>query len=555
MLLNLHIKNLILIEEEEISFSPGLNILSGETGAGKSIILGALSLALGGRAKSDVIRDDKHDALVEATFSASPEVSALLESYDIETGDEVVLTRKISGEKSVARINGETVPAGRLREVGALLIDIYGQHEHQSLLKKSRHLELLDAFMGEKAEGLMAKLKDAYKKYSDAKKELLEADVDESERLRELSFLEHEVAEITGAELKSGEDEAVEEEYRRLSSAEKISQALSDAYGEISGGAADGISRALRDVSEVSQLDGGLSDIVSALSDAESIISDASRSLSAYISDMERDAGRFAEVESRLNTLNLLKSKYGRTIDDVIKSGEEKSARMEKLLDHDEYIKKLKDELAALESDVDRLSAELSKMRQEAAATLCEAVSESLNELQFLDARFTMEFTRRADYSANGYDEAEFMISANPGEPVRPLSAIASGGELSRVMLAIKTILAKKDTIDTLIFDEIDAGISGRTAQAVSEKIYLVARERQVICITHLPQIAAMADHHYLIEKSAVDGGTISSIQSLYGDETVAELSRMLGGAEITEVTMENARQLKSQAAELKNSL
>ena len=554
MLQQLHIKNLILIEEEEISFSPGLNILSGETGAGKSIILGALSLALGGRASRDLVRDDSHDALVEATFSASPEVSSLLASYDIETSDEVVLTRKISGDKSVARINGETVPAGRLKEVGALLIDIYGQHEHQSLLHRSKHLDLLDAYMGERAEELFKKLSDAYRVYADAKRELSEADVDESERLRELSFLEHEVAEITEARLSVGEDEAIEEEYKKLSAAEKISGALSSAYNELSGHGADSVSRALREINEVEKYDDALSDIASALSDAESILSDAARSLSSYISDMERDAGRFAEVESRLDTINLLKSKYGRTIEEILAACEEKTARIEKLKDHDAYIMKLKNDLAGYEAEVKRLSTELSAMRQAAAKDLCAAVSESLDQLQFLDARFEMEFSKREEYSAKGFDEAEFVMSANPGEPLRPLSAIASGGELSRVMLAIKTILAKKDTIDTLIFDEIDAGISGRTAQAVSEKIYLVAKERQVICITHLPQIAAMADHHFLIEKSAVGGGTISSIHALYGEEITAELARMTGGAEITEITLESARELVKQAEGYKNA-
>ena len=555
MLQNLHIKNLILIEEEEITFSEGLNILSGETGAGKSIILGALTLALGGRASRDVIRDESHDALVEATFSASDEVKNLLLSYDIECGDEVVLTRKISGEKSIARINGETVPAGRLKEVGGLLIDIYGQHEHQSLLQKSKHLSLLDAYIGDREKPLLAELSVAYGEYSRIKKELSQADVDESERLRELSFLEHEVAEITEAKLSPGEDEEIEEEYRRLSSAEKISGALSGAYREIETGAADGVSRALREINEVSDIDPAIADIASALSDAESIIADASRTLSAYISDMERDAGRFAEVETRLNQLNLLKSKYGRTIAEVMAAGEEKSSRIEKLKDHDIYIERLRGELLASEERVEKLSAELSKMRQEAATDLCAAVRESLMELQFLEADFRMEFTRRESYSATGYDEAQFLMSANPGEPVRPLSAIASGGELSRVMLAIKTILARKDTIDTLIFDEIDAGISGRTAQAVSEKIYVVAREHQVICITHLPQIAAMADHHYLIEKEAVGGGTISSIHSLYGDEVTTELSRMIGGAEITDVTRSGAAELLSQAASYKEKI
>ncbi len=557
MLVNLHVKNLALIQEEEIHFGKGLNILSGETGAGKSIILGALSFALGQKVSKDALRNPNEEALVEAVFLVGEEEKAVLNAMDISVyDDEVILSRKISGERSSAKINGETFPAQRLKEVGELLLDIYGQHENQSLLHKKKHLELLDEFGKDSLSPIKEELAQAYQTYVSKKKEFEEADRDESERARELSFLEHETEEIQNAKLRIGEDEELEETYKKMLNGQKIHDALNEAYGETGLGsgnsASDKIGRALRALRSVEDYDDGLSDMILVLTDVDGILSDFNREVSDYVDSLDFSKEHFAEVEGRLNEINGLKSKYGRTIEEVLNACEEKQAQIEKLKDYDAYLTKLEEELKKATKRVEELSSGLSVLRQSQAVTLCALVKDALLDLNFLDVKFDMAFTKAKEYSANGYDEGEFMISTNPGEPLRPLKEIASGGELSRVMLAIKTILAESDSIDTLIFDEIDAGISGRTAQAVSEKIYLVSKAHQVILITHLPQIAAMADHHFLIEKDVVvtDGtkATVSTIEELYGEQVTKELARMVGGAEITNATLENARELKELA-------
>ena len=563
MLVNLHVKNLALIQEEEIHFGKGLNILSGETGAGKSIILGALSLALGQKVSKDALRNPNEEALVEAVFLVGEEEKAVLNAMDISVyDDEVILSRKISGERSSAKINGETFPAQRLKEVGELLLDIYGQHENQSLLHKKKHLELLDEFGKDSLSPIKEELAQAYHTYVSKKKEFEEADRDESERARELSFLEHETEEIQNAKLRIGEDEELEETYKKMLNGQKIHDALNEAYGETGLGsgnsASDKIGRALRALRSVEDYDDGLSDMISVLTDVDGILSDFNREVSDYVDSLDFSKEHFAEVEGRLNEINGLKSKYGRTIEEILNACEEKQAQIEKLKDYDAYLAKLEEELKKATKRVEELSSGLSVLRQSQAVNLCALVKDALLDLNFLDVKFDMAFTKAKEYSANGYDEGEFMISTNPGEPLRPLKEIASGGELSRVMLAIKTILAESDSIDTLIFDEIDAGISGRTAQAVSEKIYLVSKAHQVILITHLPQIAAMADHHFLIEKDVVvtDGtkATVSTIEELYGEQVTKELARMVGGAEITNATLENARELKELADKKKEA-
>ncbi|MCR4673849.1 MAG: DNA repair protein RecN [Lachnospiraceae bacterium] len=563
MLVSLHVKNLALIKEEEINFGKGLNILSGETGAGKSIILGALSLALGGKVSKDALRNPDEEALAEAVFSVGEKEKEILSSMDISVyDDEVILSRKITGERSSAKINGETFPASRLKEVGALLLDIYGQHENQSLLNKKKHLELLDEYAHGNLSAIKEELATAYKVYIEKKKEFEEADRDESERARELSFLEHETEEIESAKLRMGEDEEIEEEYKKLVNGQKISEALNEVYGETASSdgnsASDKIGRAMRSLNSVLSYDDSLLDLVSILTDVDGILADFNRGVSEYLSSLNFAGEHFMEVEARLNEINDLKNKYGRTIEDILHSYDEKVEKIEKLRDYDAYLSNLEEELKKAQKRVEELSSGLSVLRQSHAVTLCSLVKDALLDLNFLDVAFDMAFSKAEDYSANGYDICEFMISTNPGEPLRPLKDIASGGELSRVMLAIKTILAESDSIDTLIFDEIDAGISGRTAQAVSEKIYLVSKAHQVILITHLPQIAAMADHHFLIEKDVVredsTKATISTIQELYADQVTKELARMVGGAEITSATMENARELKEQADEKKAS-
>ncbi len=557
MLENLHVKNLALIEEENITFLDGLHILSGETGAGKSIILGALNLALGAKADKEMLRDSSSEGLVEAIFRVTKEEQKKeLEALDIVPyDDQVILTRKITENRSVAKINGEAVPALRMKEVGAVFLDIYGQHEHQSLLQKRKHLELLDQYAKKEAQPIKEQLKLAYQTYVEKQKEWENANTDETQRARELSFLEHEVNEILGANLKPNEDEELEALYRKLSNNKKIMESLSAAYEETgSRGASDGIGRAIRELRMVAEYDESIQEMVSVLDDVDALLNDFNRDLSQYMADAEFDAGSFAEIEDRLNEINRLKDKYGATVEDVLSSCQEKQKRMEQLQGYESYLEQLKRDLDVAKKEVENLSSQLSDVRKKYALQLSEQVRDNLMDLNFLDVSFDMSFSPLGRFTPDGFDDAEFMICLNPGEPMRPLKDVASGGEMSRVMLAIKTVLAENDAIDTLVFDEIDAGISGRTAQAVSEKLSLVAKNHQVICITHLPQIAAMADQHYLIEKEVVNGSTVSSIQALSYHDSVKELARMLGGSSITQAVIDNAKEMKELAMSQKNN-
>ncbi|MBQ9632354.1 MAG: DNA repair protein RecN [Lachnospiraceae bacterium] len=553
MLIALQVKNLALIEEEEIEFAEGLNILTGETGAGKSIILGALSMALGAKVEKSMLRDESKDAYVEAVFSVEGEdLVGRLAALDVEVFDaEVMLSRRISASRSTAKINGEGVPAKKLRDVGALLLDIYGQQEHVSLLKKGVHLSLLDEYAANLHPGLAeqkAALSGAYRAYRKIEEEYQGSLSDDKEREKELVFLTHEVEEIEAARLAVGEDAALEEDYERLSHSQKIMEACglaARAVGEE--GAADAVGRALREISAVSGYDSALEGIESALSDVDVLLSDVGRELSSYIDNAQYDGERLMQVEERLNTINRLKDMYGATIEEVLAACEERSRRIEKLEDYEHYLQELERRRAEATEQVMSLSEAVSEIRRESARRLCSEVKAELADLNFLDVEFDMSF-EQGDIGANGFDEAELVIAMNPGSPLRPLKDIASGGELSRIMLAIKTVLARGDAIDTLIFDEIDTGISGRTAQAVAEKLRKVGNAHQVICITHLPQIAAQADRHFRIEKHLESDATISSIHPLDEEGSVEELARMLGGARITEAVRNNAREMREAA-------
>lgn len=559
MLRNLHVKNLALIEEAEVDFTPGLNILTGETGAGKSIIIGSINLALGEKVPKEMLRENENPALVELIFEVREErVREQLKAMGIvPEEDEVILSRKIAGGRSVARINGESVPVSKIKEVSALLIDIHGQHEHQSLLRKKRHLEILDEYAKDALSDLKISLKELYGRYQKLRQERNEASLDEDARMRELSLLEYEVNEIEKTALRPKEDVQLEADYKRMSHGRKIMEALS-AVQELTAsnreGASERIGRALRELNGVSEYDEKLEPLEGELLEIDSLLSDFHRDLADYTADAEFDEETFAETERRLDEVNHLKAKYGSTIDKILDECEKKKKQIEKLRDYDAYRRALEEKLALTEGELSKLCARVSKIRKEYAERLTRSVESSLVDLNFLDVRFTMAFGELADYTANGKDDAEFLISTNPGEALKPLGKVASGGELSRIMLALKTVLAENDLIETLIFDEIDAGISGRTAQAVSEKMNVIGRTHQVICITHLPQIAAMADSHYLITKAVVDQNTVSSVSRLSAEESISELARMLGGVKITDTVMESAKEMKALAQHAKNS-
>ena len=552
MLENLHVKNLALIEEEDITFLDGLHILSGETGAGKSIILGVLGLALGGKVSKDMLRDPGKEALVEAVFRITRDSQRKqLAELDIEPyDDEVILSRKITESRSVAKINGEMVPAIKMKEVGDIFLDIHGQNDHQSLLHKKKHLEMLDEYAKNEVGPLKERMQTAYKTYAAKQQEWKEANQLDGDREREISFLEYEIKEITEANLEIGEDARFENQYRRLSNSKRIMEALSEAYQQTSGsdGASEQVGRAVQRLHQILSYDEALEPMFESLNDIDSLLSDFNRDLSQYMAEAEFDEEMFAQIDGRLNEINRLKDKYGATIEDILATKQEKEDRLEKLMHHEAYLAKLTQALNDAKKEAEDAAFALSGMRKRYAKELSGKVEEALMDLNFLDVHFSMEFLQTDHIGADGYDDAQFMIRTNPGEPIRPLKDIASGGEMSRIMLAIKTVLAEHDDIDTLIFDEIDAGISGRTAQAVSEKLHLVAKEHQVICITHLPQIAAMADHHYLIQKDVVGNETISSIEALSYHDSIKELARMLGGTTITQTVLDNAKEMKDLA-------
>ncbi len=553
MLQNLHVKNLALIEESEVEFLDGLNILSGETGAGKSIIIGSINLALGEKVQKEMLRENAEYALVELVFRVENESQKQkLRELGVEAEDDlVIISRKITNGRSVAKINSETVPTSKVREVAALLIDIHGQHEHQSLLSKKKHLEILDSYAKNELQKPKEKLAQTYQKFKKVESELNESVVDEEERLREVSFLEYEIKEIEDANLTVGEDEQLEEEYKRFLNGKKIMDALSGAYGYTGGNldsASDLIGRALKELQSASSYDERIAGFEEQLGEIDNLLNDFNREIADYKEDTQFDDETFHAMERRLDELNHLKAKYGKDIATILESLEEKQQKRMKLKDYDAYLAKLRQAYEEDKQELEKISEKVSDIRKKNAKTLVAQIKQALNDLNFLDVAFEMKFDRTPSFTANGIDDAEFLISTNPGEPVKPLGKVASGGELSRIMLAIKTVLAESDEIETLIFDEIDSGISGRTAQMVSEKMNVIAKRHQIICITHLPQIAAMADSHYLIEKEVKNQTTVSNIRWLSEVESVEELARMLGGVEITDTVRDSAREMKELA-------
>lgn len=555
MLTSLHVKNLALMEETEVEFGRGLNILTGETGAGKSLLIGSVNLALGGKFEKEMLRKGKDSALVELVFASGDDrVRKKLIQLELEPEEDgtVIISRKMQVGKSVYKVNGETVTAKQVRELSELLIDIHGQHEHQSLLNKKKHMEILDAYCGEEFLKAAEIVEAAYKECRELGKTLEEEAMDEETLDREKALAEFELKEIEEAKLVPGEDEELEKRYRLMVNGKRIIESLTESYqftgSDFEDGAGASLSRALRALRSVSMLDERLGDMEAQLSEIDNLLADYNRDLAEYMADSEFDSEDFQEVEERLNQVNHLKEKYGRTIEDVIEYGKERARRLEKIRDYDAYMQQMEEKLKAARKKLTAECAVLSEIRKRNAAVLTGKLKEALVHLNFLTVEFKIAVGRASGITSKGYDDVEFLISTNPGEALKPLGQVASGGELSRVMLAIKTVLAGRDDIDTLIFDEIDTGISGRTAWRVSEQLDTVAHAHQVLCITHLPQIAAMADRHFVIEKSSSTDSTITDIRILEEEESLGELARLLGSDALTEAALSNAREMRVQA-------
>ena len=557
MLQSLHVKNIALIDDVEIDFTDGLNILTGETGAGKSIIIDSVNFALGARMPKDIVRSDCDYALCELVFSIDDEKTrSELEKLDVMlTDNQVILQRRIVNGKAGCKVNGESVPASRIRDIAEYLIDIHGQHEHQSLLYKKNHKILLDSFCKDGFDVELCKLAELYDEYKGAKEEYEKASESRDSVARDLDYSKFVAEEIEAAALREGEDEELENDFSRMNNSRKIAEIFSKVMQALSSdqeGAASMVGYALSSMHQIADIDESARPVYEQLAEAEDVLSDSIRALSLYEESLEYSPEDYERIKERLDVINNLKMKYGQTIDKINDRLSEESKKIEKLSDYESYLENLEFKTNELYDKLLQVCAKVSDIRQKEAAILQKEITGALNNLNFLDARFEIIITSGEEkLSRDGFDDVEFMISTNPGEDIKPLTNVASGGELSRIMLALKSVLARRDNIGTLIFDEIDTGISGKTAQLVADRMSDIAADHQVIAVTHLPQIASHATTHFLIEKRADGNHTATSVKPLEYNESVEELARMLAGSSITEAVMENAAELKKNAGRL----
>ena len=556
MLLNLHVKNLAIIDEIEVEFSEGLNVLTGETGAGKSIIIGSINIALGGKVSKDIIRTGTEFALVELTFLAedSEQINSLEKLGITLEEDVVVISRKITKCRTINRVNGETVSVSMLKSIADILIDIHGQNEQQSLLYKNKHMEIVDRYAAEKMCGRDMEFSEMYRQYKDMLVKYSEKEMSEEERLREVSFIRYELEQIEQAHLVKGEEEKLQERYRYLSNANEIKSGINEVYSLVEDSYGDSqsvsqmLGRSSHILAKISGYDERLKELARQIADIDELIMDFNRDLQEYASDMDENGEEFAEVETRLDLVRTIKSKYGATTELVENYAKDLENKLEKYEAYEEYRANLEKKIEIYKIKLEKLGESISKIRKKCSAELEKRITDALIDLNFLQVKFEIAVRELDEFNSKGKDEVEFMISTNPGEDLKPIGQAASGGELSRIMLAIKAVLAEHDSIGTLIFDEIDVDISGRTAQKVAEKMAFIGHSHQVICISHLAQIAAMADHNYLIEKNNSLNKTSTVIRQLEGDEIVEEIARILGGAKITDAVLESAREMKQLA-------
>lgn len=559
MLLNVHIKNIALIDDANVNFTDNLNILTGETGAGKSIIMGALKIGMGDKLPKDIVREAGKEGFCQLLFLVDDEaVLEQIRQLGVEPTEdgEILITRRIVNSRTINTINDMAVTAARLREVSALLIDMHTQHQQQTLLKKNEHMKLLDKFGRVAIEPLKREVAQRHAEYTELVDQMDKLSMDEAERSRRAEFLKYQIAEIESANVKAGEDEDIEHQYNKMVNSRDIVAAASEVYSvtgyENQSSAGNEIGRVLVNLKGIKELDDEIDGLYSQLENIDALLNDFNVELSNYMQSMNFDDSEFHEVESRLDVINDIKGKYGSTVDEVNRYLEESKAEYEKLSEYDEYIAELSGKINKAKKLMIDAADKLSAERKKQAKLMCKEIKTALSDLSFMQVDFDMVFDRLSECTANGIDDCYFVISTNVGEKLRPLYDVASGGELSRIMLAVKSCMAAEDNIGTLVFDEIDVGISGRAAQAVAEKMALISRKHQVISITHLPQIAAMADSHYLIEKSADEGKTVTKIVRLSEAESITEIARLLGGASITDAVMSNALEMKQMAEKTK---
>lgn len=548
MLDRLLVKDLALIEKSVVEFSGGLNVLTGETGAGKSILLGSIQLALGQKANKDLIRHGKEQAIVELDFSLTEEevrrIQALEEDLELEE-ERLLIRRKISEKKSDIRVNDLGLTLAKLREITGGLLDLHGQHEHQSLLREGSHLEIIDGFRKKQGGKLLEEVANAYHLLQEKKRALQKFSLQESERTRELDFLDFEIQELEDAHLSEGEEAELTKEYSLYENMDRLKSLLLSAKESLE---EMDFHRPIQAVEEAKDFDESLKGLSDSLYDLEAVGEDCLRSLDHYLDHAEVDEEKLFTLGERLEQIRRVMMKHGGTEAKALAALAKKEERRTFLLDYEKDEEKAKKAIVEQEKLLREKALLLSKERQEDAKVLAMQIQGEMQEMGFLDTKFEFHFQEKKEPTEKGLDEVEAYVSLNPGEPLRPLREVGSGGELSRIMLSIKTVLADTEGVSTLIFDEIDSGISGRTAEKVGEKLQKIAKNHQVILITHLPQIAAKADHHFLIEKTVEEGATHTRIHPLKEKESIEELARLLGGDEISEASLENARELKAKS-------
>lgn len=556
------IKNFAIIESLSLTFQEGMTVLTGETGAGKSIIIDALGLLVGGRGSTDFIRHGEERLELQGLFALAEDNlacrNALLENGIDASDDMVVLERSLfrSGKNS-CRINGKLVTTVLLRQIGSKLIDIHSQHEHQELMNEEFHLSLLDRFSADKIKPALTKYQTNFKEYQTILREWQNWTKNERELAQRLDMLRFQQQEIENANLQAGEEDRLLEQKNVLANFEKLNENLQGAYTAIQGepGGLEFIGEAMRQMEAAASIHTDYKAVSEAISSSYYMLEDSMSQIRQSLDQLEFQPEELNQIESRLNDLNQLKRKYGKTIEDIIQYEKEISTEMEKLTDSESHVGHLETKMATLKTELTKQASTLTDIRKKAAATLEKQIKQELNQLYMEKAIFSVHFeSDKTELTESGQDSVVFYMSTNPGEPLKPLAKIASGGELSRMMLALKTIFSRHQGITSIIFDEVDTGVSGRVGQAIAEKIYAVSVDSQVLCISHLPQVAAMANHHYYITKKVQNKRTTTSVTILKGEQKVEEISRMIAGIEVTELTKQHAKEMIQQAEKVKQT-
>lgn len=559
MLLQINISNFALIEKLTVSFKAGLNVFSGETGAGKSILIDAISFVLGGKSNKNLIRTGADSTYVEAVFSIDNKNTVkILEKLGIKTEDMVIISREVlKYGKSITKVNGRAVLISQLKLISKTLIDIHGQNENQNLLDPLTHIKYVDVYGGQKFLEIFNSYENLYKYFAEINKKIISFENGDNEK--EIDYLKFQINEIENSNIKPDEDSELEEKYKVMSNAEKISNVLSDAYsllhGESSISVYDSIGKIINKMETIEDDFPKISGILKSLRETYYNVEQNIEEIRDIREKVYYDENELNSVNERIYEINLLKRKYGSTIEEILNYKKNIEKRYNELMNSEEIIDELREKMESIKKKLEEKSMELHNIRCSVSNELEKKVKNELNEIGLEKSVFKIQITQKDEFGADGRDSIQFLISTNPGEPLMPLEKVVSGGELSRIMLALKTVFADKDMVPSIIFDEIDTGISGRVAQRVAEKMVKISKKRQVFCVTHLPQIASMSDIHFRVSKKTIENKTYTFIKELTTEEKIDEIARMTGGFEVTKITMENARELVKMAEKKKEEI